>query len=482
MIATVKKKKHIQEKPDISIPGLRVRCKHCNTWVAKCAETGTDLSECPHKEELVYIGVVHVPGTKHGRVVRDFGNNLTTAITKLAELRENVKSGNLPEKKKKEEVVIPPLPIVPTSPHAPVQDSSQITLVEAMAKYIGFMNNVDVPKHLQRERSKDYIEDIGRAFKYFCACLKKADYEIETYPLAALSDKEVGIFYEYLIDEKKSSPFTYNRYLSNFTSFLTWAQKKGYQVKNVFEDVPRLDAEPDSKSISQENFERLLPVVTYENGFQYTPGKKKEERNIFRDYLVTGYRIGLLTGRRTEEVISLSFADIDPEIKTIRVEDFKPNRIKNRKGSKKKFIYIPITPQFRSLIDDLGYEQYKGTDRYLLAPEIEHNRVNIIGDALSRSFGHYYKQLDNGEVLTWKCLRKTYLTKLKIFLQKGSSKIEVKDISNHSADAVLDKHYFDKRLIAAALADSGFEVFPSREKELQKIREQTKENEKTIDL
>jgi integrase len=477
----VKKRKLIQQKPDIPIPGLRVKCKQCNTWVASCVETGQGLETCPHKEQLTYLGVVHIPGTKHGRVVRDLGNNLNTAIADLAKLREDVQKGNLPEKKEKTEPIIPPQPIVLPTPAVTVQTEPQITLIEAMSKYIGFMNNVDVPKHLQRERSDDYIADIGRAFKYFCACLKKADYDIDNYPLAALSDVEVGIFYEYLIEEKDSSPYTYNRYLSNFTSFLTWARKKGYKVENVFEDVIRLDTETDSRSISQEHYEGIFPLISYENGFQYTPGKKKEVRNIFRDYLKTGYMLGLLTGRRREEIASLRFSSIHPDGMTMCVEDFKPNRIKNRKGSKKQFVHIPVIRQLRELLDELGYAEHKGTDRYLLAPEITENRVENIGDALSRSFSHYYKQIGTGDILTFKCLRKTYLSRLKIFLQKNPNQIDVKDISNHSGDAVLDKHYLDKRLIAAALVEMGFEIFPSRQKELQQLREKENPNENQIE-
>lgn len=372
----------------------------------------------------------------------------------------------------------------PSQNATPIANENETTLVVAMSKYIAFLNNVDVPKHLQRDRSPDYINDISRSFKYFCGCLKKSGYEISSFPLSALSDNEVGIFYQFL-EDKNSSPFTFNRYFTYFTSFLSWAQKKGNQVKNVFEDVGRLETETDSRSISHENFERLLPLVTFENGFQFTPGREKEKRNVFRDYLVTAYRLGLLTGRRTEEVITLSFADIDAEEKTIRVEDFKPNRIKKRKGSQKRFVFIPITPQLRSLNDDLGFEGYKksGVNRYLIAPEIVHNRVATMSDALSRSFTHYYKQVDPNEVLTWKCLRKTYLTKLKIFLQKGTSKIDVKDISNHSSDAVLEKHYFDQRLIAAALADSGFEVFPPlRQHELDRVRSHSEEESRGKDI
>lgn len=469
----MKKKKLIHEKPDISLKGLRVRCSHCNTWVATCGETGAELRTCPHKEQLSYLAVVHIPKTKHGRVVRDLGNDLDTAIVKLAQLRADVKSGKVTGKEGKRARPTPPTQLPEVHVVQTVTNYPQsMTLVNAMAKYMAFLNNVNVPKHKQRDRSIGYKNDIARAFKYFCASLKEAGRDIPQYPLASISDDDVGIFCEYL-ERKDCSASTYNRYMSYFTSFLDWCAGNNYPVKNVFTEVVRQETETDSRSIPQEQYEQLLKLITYENGFQKYPGSKKETRNVFREYLTLGYQIGLLTGRRTEECIALRFSDIANDIKTISVEDFKPNRIRNRKGKQRKFIHIPITPQLRSLIDGLGYEQHKGTDRYLLAPEITENRVKAISDALSRSFSHYHKQLNTNDTLTWKCLRKTYLTKLKIFLQKNASRISVKDISNHSDDAVLEKHYFDQRLIAAALADSGFEVFPSRELELAQTRKQT---------
>lgn len=447
--------------------------------MSKCAETGSELKDCPHKEQLTYLGVVHIPGTKHGRVVRDLGNDLSAAISKLTKLKESVlageheKSNGMTEKK----AVTSQLPAV-IKP-ATLQAQGDVTLIEGMSRYLGFLNNADTPKHKQRERSSGYKEDIARAFKYFCGCLKKSGYAVEHFPIAQISDTEVGIFFQFLTEEKEVSPFTYNRYMTYFSSFMSWAMRKGYAGKNVFEDVPRLETHTDSRSITPDNFSRLLELITTENGLQRTPGKKKEVRNVYKPFLKTGYLLGILTGLRTEEIINLSFACISEDCTTIRVEDFKPNRILNRQGTQKQFKYIPITRELRAALENLGYEQHKGTQRHLLAPEITDNRVETIGTALSRSFSHFYKLLNTGEVLTWKCLRKTYLSRLKIFMHKNGGGLDVKDVSNHTNDAILDKHYFDKRLIAASLVD--FSVLSNREEEIQRIRK-NKTKEEGVDL
>jgi hypothetical protein len=112
-------------------------------------------------------------------------------------------------------------------------------------------------------------------------------------------------------------------------------------------------------------------------------------------------------------------------------------------------------------------------DDYLLAPDINISRKRVMADALSRGFSHYYQQLNTGKKLTFKCLRKTYITRLEIYIGRGNTKA----VTGHSADKVnvIEQNYIDKKEVAKA-AD-GFTVFheESREVELKEIR--TSKNE-----
>src|SRR5574337_209976 len=160
-----------------------------------------------------------------------------------------------------------------------------------------------VPAHLVRPRSDDHIRNIALAIETLCICLQQSGIEVSSFKLSSLSDREVGLFHSYLLETKK--------------------------------------------------FSKLLSLVTYDNGFQYYPDKVKDTRNVFRDYLVSGYKLGILTGRRREELISMRYDSIkEDENKNpvfIKVIDFKVSRIQNLQGNEKK-VFVPVTKQLRDFL------------------------------------------------------------------------------------------------------------------------------------
>ena len=157
----------------------------------------------------------------------------------------------------------------------------------------------------------------------------------------------------------------------------------------------------------------------------------------------------------------------------------KVNRIQGRSDeSTKKYIPVPISPALRDLLDDVEYEKYKGTDRFILAPDLKLNRTKVMSDTLSRGFAHYYKQVEPEGNLTFWCLRKTYITGLALHTGGNAA-----SITQHSDNKVLERHYIDK--IAIAKAAQGFEPFPNetnRKGELNQIRNQSKNQDKQNDL
>ena len=179
------------------------------------------------------------------------------------------------------------------------------------------------------------------------------------------------------------------------------------------------------------------PVREYENGV-------KHMRNFYRPWLADGFNLALETGRRREEIINLKFKDITEENGMpiyIVYEDIKVNKIQNRKTEKnKKFGYIPVTNNLHKLLIKLGYEENKGKDKYILAPEVEINRNRVMSDVLSRGFSHYYQQLNTGRQLTFKSYRKAHITSLSIHLIQSEA---VKRVTGHSDSGVIEKHYID---------------------------------------
>ena len=103
-----------------------------------------------------------------------------------------------------------------------------------------------------------------------------------------------------------------------------------------------------------------------------------------------------------------------------------------------------------------------------------------MSDNLSRGFSHFYDQLGTGRKLTLKCLRKTYITYLKIYMGDGN----IKSITGHSDNRVIDDSYTDDKEIAKAVARrfSMFSNESGRVDDLKEVRTSTKGNNLEKDL
>jgi hypothetical protein len=103
-----------------------------------------------------------------------------------------------------------------------------------------------------------------------------------------------------------------------------------------------------------------------------------------------------------------------------------------------------------------------------------------MSDVLTRGFSHYYEQLNTGRELTFKCLRKTYITNLQIFFSGNG---DTKAVTGHSANQVIEENYIDKKEIAKA--SRNFNVFSKeheRAEELNEIRTAVKNKQQEIEM
>lgn len=448
--------------------GVTVFCNHCKTNVSDiCKKTGKSIKFCVHGDKHVYKQYVFVPNSSV-RKTKIFNRDmdLNEVLKQAFEFQKEVKgsvSENIANANGGDNAVIV---------HEKKEQVQPKLLTHAMASYIGFLNNENVPSHLQRPRSKEYIAEVERAFKMFCTCLKENGYDVSEYEVGAINDNIVGCLHDYFLKVKQFSNRSYNKNMGFYKSWIEWLFKeRGYSIKNYFDKVQSKAVIHNPESISKEEFKNLLEVITPENGIQQTPGKVKETRNLYRSWLADGFKLAVETGLRRENIICLRWSDLIEENNTalcFHVDNYKVNKIQNLEGKDKRKIFIPVTKNLKKLLFELGYEQYRNTNQYVLAPEISVKRNRVMADNLSRGFSHFYQQLETGKNLHFKCLRKTYLTQLSIYTGGNA-----KAISGHSDNAVIEEHYVDKLVLARAA--QGFDVFPETEEErrkgeIQKIR------------
>lgn len=463
----------LQIPPNKKWKGLTVFCYRCNTNVSDiCKQSKKSIKHCRNGDKHFFKVVIGIPGTNQRQTKKLETRDINEAIQQAIDFEREVKSGvqkssRTQEKNKRVRAESA------NRPHL---------LIHALARYIGWLHNEGVPAHLQKERSVEHIKDVERAFRLLVDCLRNNKYDLNRFTVEDINDDMIGKVYEYLLNKKQFGNRSFNKYLSYYTSFLS-QHMEAYDVpmRNWFERVKRKKVNTNPEAITQSEFIELLKIITPEKGERNYASGVKRKRQLYRPWLKDGIQLGLFTGRRREEIISLKFSDYVKKTdgtEYIKVEDYKVNRIQNRNDEEKKYIYIPVTHELRDLLLQLGLEEKAGSDSYILAPEIVKYRVKSMSDALSKGFSHYYNQIGTGRKLTFKSLRKTYVTNLSLFMGGNA-----KAITQHSGDAVIEQHYLDKQALVNAA--QRFEVFhreQERKNEIETVRTKSKSPSKSQEI
>ncbi len=401
--------------PTVKLKGFTVYCRKCNTDIGDtCKETGKPIKQCSFGGRHVFKKYVHLPGTRNDRKTKTFETrDLKEAIKEALDFESKVKAENgQPEIKienRKENIQA----MEKNVPHL---------LINAIARYSGWLRNENVPEHLHEERSKEYVEDIERKLKLLVESLKDRGYDLSSFRVDQINDITVGHVFSYLKKEKQFSARTFNKHFSYYTSFLKWFSEEYYRIRSWFTRVDKMRPVSKPQAINKEEVEALLKRIIPENGIESYDTGVKETRNFYRPYLGNAFRLALLTGTRREELIKMKFNGIHKDKDGrgyIKVEDFKINHIQKRTTEEdKKYRTVFLTRELCGLLDEMGYQEMKGTDNYILAPEVKSNRGKPMTDLISRAFTHYYKQLKTGRKLTFRSFRKTYITRLAIYMRE----------------------------------------------------------------
>ncbi len=451
------------------IKGLKIWCDKCRTNVLEiCKENGKPLKQCRFGERHRFKIYISVPGSENGRKTKTLTTrDINEAIKEAVLFEQEVKAGNYQNEIKVEHK--------PETQKGNNKETPHL-FVNAVAKYISTLHNENVPTHLRKEISTDHLKDIERKMERLAIALREKGYNLATFRMDQLNDATVGDVYDYLEKEKYSNR-TFNRHFSYYTAFLKWFSEEYYPVKSWFKRYTPKPVNDNPQAISKEEFEGLLKIITAENGIQTYESGVKGERNFYRPYLIHAFQLGLHTGLRREGLIKMKFDDIveyPDGSGYIKVENYKVNNIQKRKTAEdKKYVYVPLTKSLRKLLSGIEYEKFIGTENYVLAPEIESKRNKVMADLLSRAFAHYYKQLNTEKHLSFKSLRKTYITSLSLHM-RSSARL----LTDHTTDAVIERHYSDKAELARAVSKT-FEVFPP-EKERKNELEQVRNNENNL--
>lgn len=430
----------IVKKPD-RVKGIRPWCTNCQREIGnqKCGKTGKRISTCEYSEDHTLKAIIPVPGAGRSVKTRILNTrDMKQALVLKLEFEEELKSQGYQS----------------TTIHLVQEETKPMLLIESMALYVAYLNNVNVEAHLVKNRTEKHLWEVENYFGKFCKAMKANGINHTILRVDQINDRIVGHFHSYILEELNHANKTYNKMMALMRQFTDWLiSHKKYDISNPFTFVQRRIEDRDKTIVSKEEFQALLDVITPENSYHVLPSGEKKNR--YKPWLKQAFQLAIETGLRREEFINVRFSDIvlgkNSEPLFLKVENYKVNRIKGDDFSK-DVKSIPITVGLMELLKELGLEQHRGTDRFLIGHEETASRNTLI-ELVSRSFTFYWQRTGIKKDVQLKHLRKTYLTALVEHFGENAA-----IISDHSGIQILKNHYVnDQRLVSACKDFSVFE-------------------------
>ncbi|MDP4684198.1 MAG: hypothetical protein NWS40_05875 [Crocinitomicaceae bacterium] len=426
------------------VKGLFIFCTKCKKRITNnCGNSGKRISSCKDIDKHKYKLRVCIPGDDSAVKTKIFETRDPNQVVLDAyAYRAELESCNYMPK------IIESITVAPT------------TLLEAMAFYIAYLNNDTPHQQEHKQRTTGHIKEVERYLIFFGDYLKTINIDASLLPFEKLDRTVVGKLKSFLLETKKYAPKTYNKYIQTMRIFTNRIiEEFDFNMKNPFNGFKSLTVANNISTITKEEFDNLLELITPENGFHTYVERKTQKtytRQFYKPWLKDAFLLGILTGRRREAIVQMKFNGIIENSKgeavTIKVEDFKVNKSKNlTKKEEVKYIYIPIIAPLKKLLIEWGCEENKGKDMYILAPS-EKMKRDSMKVLISKAFTHYFSQLGTGKKIGFYDLRKTYVSHL--FASYGD---KARIITKHSGMDVMFNHYIDQEVVSQVASD--FEFF-----------------------
>ncbi len=413
----------------LKINGLRIFCNECKRTINN---SSTSKCKCNHPiEKQVYKAVIKIAnagGKKRTRILKSL--ELDDAIIELLDFKKEVNNDSYGQTDRNE--------------------TPQL-LIECIAMYIDYINDNNVPYHLKKHLSKSYIKTIKSFLNSLLYFLEDNGYNMNILKIEKIDDDVVGEYSKYLERKQYKNP-TYNSKIKSLRTFYNYLiEEKDYSIKNVWKKVTLKSIGSTDKSINTKDFKDLLDIVTPEDSISETG---KTRRNMYKPWLREVYLLKAFTGRRNAELFEMKWNMINFENGKpvyIKSPNIKLNKQQNNFNENDlEYVYVPVGEELRKLLNTIGLQNKKGSNEYLIAPEIV-NRTTIENQA-SKSFTFFFKKLNKVETQRLRSLRKTYVTKEYVFVTSGIS-------MQHNKHSTTYKHYVDRKEIAKEMVKKGFRIF-----------------------
>lgn len=325
-----------------------------------------------------------------------------------------------------------------------VEEGNDYSILDAVLQYQRYLAGQHRYSHKIKKVSVEYQKECIRYCQYFLDNINPVKNVAQT-RIINVDQSDVGRFYTWADNHYGEKSF--NKCLSGLRAFFKFLiDVEEIVMKNqfaVYESKSILKKEV--MTLTKEEFNLVIDSVGIANPYKILGGRG-ERKNMFRPYLVNGFKLFLMTGGRREEVVDLKWNDIMITVEGVKffaIGNKKVNRIKKTEESQKYNKHIPINEDLFDLLVQMGYHDKKYSEDFILFPERKVKTKTIMND-LSKAFSHYLNEAGVEKEVSLKNLRKTYITWVNRVMGKNTG-----ILTSHGGEQVLKDYYLDSKILSA---------------------------------
>ena len=397
--------------PKKHLPGLKLYCKTCRKDQPR---------HCRH--EQIYRIRLHVKGTKNKVKIKELtATSYDEAVQEGLQFKKEMEATNYGR--------------VSTAIYTP---KISYTLPEAILFFRRHLSGEHPLAHKRREAaSKSHIEEWMRYCVIFCDVVKKRT-ALERLDITNIIDDDISKFHELVAE--RYSPITARKVRMALTQLFDLIIAEGVTMSNPFTGFNiKKAAKKEPETLTTAEFKKIIAEI--EKDRIALSNGEKIDTSYYRPYLQSTYWAALLLGVRREELFSIMWSEIIEynDIKFFKTHNLKTERIV-KQGAVYK--YIPISADLQELLNSLGHEKLAGTSDYILYPE-RTETIQTLMEVTSRSFTHYKTRAGITKDISFKHLRKSYVSLLHYHLGKDTGML------TSQSERIMVEHYLDPKLVSA---------------------------------
>lgn len=412
------------------VPCLYIVCNKCKLTTqnpddkCKSKETGSKgagckMSSCKNKDRHVYKVRVKVNEFDKSEKQKVLHGDFFDVIKDADKFKNLVREKN-------ETIFLP--------------NSAKPTLTSVFASFLAYKNDDGIVAYKAKNITKDYIEELFSYISKFLKVLISNGINPEIFPIEDIGEKHIDLFVTEL-ESAKYAPSYFNKHIKALKELTTYSNnyfKTSIDTIVLFDGALQYVGESENKMLTMEEFEFIINGINWENG-KYRKGKKQEQSNYHRDWLIHAFYLCLFSGRRREEIINLKWSNVVNNKGSFFLTgaNLKTIRMKKIKNNKEKQWVAPVFPQFYDFLVSIGLNDKMGSDEFILKiSNRETVMLRTICDNFSKAFTHFSKKA--GFDYKRNDLKNTYISNLSLIMGDNTNVI-----TDHASLDVVKNNYLN---------------------------------------